>query len=127
MYPAKVQSESIEQLLFRLETDMLTSLTPHNPNALLNLLAEDFCEFGSSGRIYSRDDIVTALQTQSSQHFVVTDFSVKILSESAALATYQVAQSEPGKETSRSLRSSLWVLRDSRWQMLFHQGTKTGP
>ena len=27
--------------------------------------------------------------------------------------------------SSVSLRSSLWVLRDSGWQILFHQGTKT--
>lgn len=122
-----MQNESIEQQLFRLETDLLTSATRHNPDALLNLLAEDFCEFGSSGRIYSRNEIVVALQTGSSPHFVVSDFSVKILSEGAALATYQVAQSVSGNEISKSLRSSLWVFRDSRWQMLFHQGTKIGP
>jgi hypothetical protein len=122
-----VQNETIEQLLFRLETDLLTSATRHNPDALLNLLAEDFCEFGSSGRIYSRNEIVVALQTGSPPHFVVSDFSVKILSEGVALATYQVAQSVSGKEISKSLRSSLWVLRDARWQLLFHQGTKIGP
>jgi hypothetical protein len=29
-----------------------------------NALAEDFCEFGSSGRIYLRDEIVNVLQAE---------------------------------------------------------------
>jgi hypothetical protein len=122
-----VNNESIELLLFRLERDLLTSATRHNPEALLNLLAEEFREFGSSGRIYSRDEILKALQAELSRHFWVTDFSVRIVSEGVALATYQAHDSEPGNKGPISLRSSLWVLRDSRWQMLFHQGTRVGP
>ncbi|MGA7412557.1 MAG: nuclear transport factor 2 family protein [Bryobacteraceae bacterium] len=126
MYSARMQSESIEQRLWRLETDLLTSTVRRDPEALMNLLAEEFCEFGRSGHIYSRDEIVRALQTESPRQFSVTDFSVRVLSQDAALVTYVAHQSEPGKDPSTSLRSSLWVLRDSRWQMLFHQGTRVG-
>lgn len=122
-----MRSESIEELLWRLETDLLQPAIRRDPDALLGLLAEDFCEFGSSGRICSRDEIVTALQAESSRHFLVTDFSVKVVSEGIALATYRAHHSEQGNKGSISLRSSLWVLRDSRWQMLFHQGTRVGP
>ena len=119
--------ESIGEELRRLETDLLRSEIRRNCEALWGLLAEDFCEFGSTGRIYSRDQIVKALQKESPRLFSVTDFSVKVLSEGVALVRYQAHRAEAGKEASTSLRSSIWVLRDSRWQMLFHQGTRVGP
>lgn len=121
-----MRSESIEEQLRRLETDLLRPEIRRDSEALLGLLAVEFCEFGSSGRIYSRDEIVKALQTESPQPFSVTDFSVKVLSEGVVLATYRAHRSEPGRGVSASLRSSIWVLRDSRWQMVFHQGTRAG-
>jgi hypothetical protein len=117
-------SESIEARLERLETELLHALTRHDPEHISNLLTEDFCEFGSSGRIYSKTDILEFLRTESPRRFSVTDLRVTVLADGIALVRYQVRQEEPGRESSESLRSSLWVLRDSRWQLLFHQGTK---
>jgi hypothetical protein len=125
-YSAGMQRESIKGRVWQLETDLLHSPIRRDPAALLNLLAEDFCEFGSSGRIYTRDDVVKSLQMESPRRFSVSDSSVTLLGNGVALR-YQAHQSGQGQETSTSLRSSLWVLRDSRWQMLFHQGTRVGP
>jgi hypothetical protein len=125
-YSAKMQGESIEQQLRKLETRLLQPATRHDPDALLGLLAEEFCEFGSSGHVYSRSEIVNALQAESLRHFSITDFSITTLCDGVALVRYQATLSEPEKEISKSLRSSIWVLRDSRWQMLFHQGTRIG-
>ena len=122
-------SESIEEQLLRLETDLLRPEIRLNREALLNILAPDFCEFGSSGRVYSRDEIVNALQAESQRHISIADFSANVLGEAVALATYRAHQSEASDSASAkapvtSLRSSIWVLRDSRWQLLFHQGTR---
>jgi hypothetical protein len=39
--------------------------------------------------------------------------------------TYRaVRRDESDHSEVASLRSSLWVIRDGRWQMLFHQGTR---
>jgi hypothetical protein len=119
--------DSAEIKLHELEIDLLQTTVRHDPETLSLLLAEEFCEFGSSGRIYTRRETIEALQTESAVRFSVTDFSVTIVAEGVALVRYQAARhSESGQMGTTSLRSSLWVLRDNRWQMLFHQGTKVG-
>jgi hypothetical protein len=45
-------------------------------------------------------------------------FYVTPLADDAALATYHVTTA-----TSASHHSSIWVFRENRWQLLFHQGT----
>jgi hypothetical protein len=115
----------IESQLRKLEMDLLRPEVRRNPEMLASLLAEEFREFGSSGRIYTRDEIVNLLSAESPWTFCITDFSVMMLSAGAALVTYQASrQSESLPQASKSLRSSLWVLREDRWRMLFHQGTK---
>jgi hypothetical protein len=117
-------SDAVESQLRKLETDLLQPAVRRSPQMLLSLLAEEFCEFGSSGRIYTRQEIIDAVLTESPIRFFVTDLSVTILAAGVALVKYRVARhNESGQMGSISLRSSLWVLRDNRWQMLFHQGT----
>jgi hypothetical protein len=114
-----------ESHLRKLETDLLEPATRHDSEALSSLLAEEFCEFGSSGRIYTRQQVIDALGGESVRHFSVTGFSVTTVASGVALVRYQArCHNEPGQGDSTSLRSSLWVRRDNRWQMLFHQGTK---
>jgi len=112
-------ADLVESQLRKLETDLLRPEVRRSREALLSLLAEEFCEFGSSGRIYTRQEIIESLQTESPVRISVTDFSVARLAAGVALVTYRA-----GAGDSISLRSSLWVLRDNRWQMRFHQGTK---
>src|ERR1700688_350575 len=115
----------VESQLRTLEMDLLRPEIRRDPEMLASLLAEEFCEFGSSGRIYTRDEIVNLLSAESQWTFSVTDFSVKVLAAGAALVRYQASRhSESLPQGSKSLRSSLWVLREDRWKMLFHQGTK---
>jgi hypothetical protein len=118
-------SDLVESELRKLETDLLRGGVRHSPEALSFLLAEEFCEFGSSGRILTKQETIDALATEAPVSFSVTDFSVTILAPCVALVKYQAARhDESGQVVSMSLRSSLWVLRNDRWQMLFHQGTK---
>jgi hypothetical protein len=117
----------VERELRKLETGLLLPEARHSPEALSSLLAEEFREFGSSGRIYTRQEIVDSLRTESAVRISVRDFSVTRLAADAALLTYRaVRHNESGPGDSISLRSSLWVRRENRWQMLFHQGTKAG-
>jgi hypothetical protein len=45
------------------------------------------------------------------------DFAVEALAPDVALATYRIGEPRP------SNRSTIWVRRDGRWQVRFHQGT----
>jgi hypothetical protein len=85
------------------------------------LLAEGFIEFGSSGRTYTKEQIISSLRTESSVRITATEFRVVFLSLNTALVTYRAHRhSDPPVHT---LRSSIWQSKDGDWQMVFHQGT----
>ena len=46
-----------------------------------------------------------------------------LLAEDIALLIYRSTRTTTLQAATRALRSSLWVHRDNRWQMIFHQGT----
>jgi hypothetical protein len=109
--------------LFHLEQQLLQLSTRHDATALTSLLAEDFREFSSSGRIYSRQQIIDALAAESPRTITLSDPLCQQLAEDIALLTYHSTRTTALKTASNALRSSLWVYRDDRWQMIFHQGT----
>ena len=51
----------------------------------------------------------------------IEDFAVDLVADDVALVTYRMTTPIP------SNRSSLWLRRDGRWVMRFHQGTRTAP
>jgi hypothetical protein len=85
---------------------------------LIPLLADDFQEFCSSGRIMNREQAIDALLNSTPRAATITYFYVTLLAPNVALATYHAATA-----LHSSHRSSLWVQRNGRWQLLFHQGT----
>jgi hypothetical protein len=86
------------------------------------LLAEDFLEFGSSGRIWTRAQILDLLATEIYTAATVKDFECSLLSEEVALVTYRAERTRPDVQGS-SLRSSIWTKKSGAWRMRFHQGT----
>lgn len=114
----KFTDRDIEKL-FELETSLHKKEIRNSPAAVAALLADDFREFGSSGRVYDKSAIIELLRTEaiaSDPKMTVENFVVRELSPNAALVTYLASKS--------TLRSSIWRLSDSRWEMIFHQGTK---
>jgi hypothetical protein len=89
--------------------------------ALLPLLASDFKEFCSSGRVFNRQQTIDVLLSSPARSATIHHFYVEQLAENVALATYRATTS-----LAVSYRSSLWVFRDERWQLHFHQGTVAG-
>jgi hypothetical protein len=90
------------------------------------LLAADFVEFGRSGAVYGRQQIVEALREERPAVRTMSDFSVRWLADDVALVTYRSARRDSDRaEPVHSLRSSIWRTIDGRWQMVFHQGTPT--
>ena len=86
------------------------------------LLAEDFIEFGSSGCIYNKKQVIDQLPTDGKKvEIIPKDFSASVLSKDTILLTFETYNSIT--EVS-ALRSSIWKYIDNRWQILFHQGTK---
>lgn len=86
------------------------------------LLADDFVEFGSSGRVYHRADMIEALASETrepAEAMLSWDYRLTRLSQDVALLTYKTKAG-----ARHSLRSSIWRHADGRWQLVFHQGTR---
>jgi len=114
----KFTDRDIEKL-FELETSLHKKEIRNSPAAVAALLADDFIEFGSSGKVYDKSAIIELLRTETvapDQKITVENFVVRALSPNVALVTYLASK--------RALRSSIWRLSDSRWEMIFHQGTR---
>ena len=101
-----------------LEERLLLPSVRASPDEVTALLADEFVEFGSSGRIYDKQQIIRLLQEEQGEaQCTLVDFSARRLAANIVLVTYRVVES-------RTVRSSIWCLEDGRWRMVFHQGTK---
>jgi len=100
----------------------------HAPGQLARLIADDFREFGSSGRVFDKQQIIAALQRQAPCELSLRDFRAVLLAANVVLVTYCGTARFSGSTTaSYSLRSSIWRRRDGRWEVVFHQGTPSEP
>jgi hypothetical protein len=91
---------------------------------LAALLAEDFQEFGSSGRVFDAASILPELVPGGRPRLLLEDLTATVVTAGVVLVRY-VSRSVPGAGWKPpALRSSLWCHREGRWQLLFHQGTR---
>src|SRR3974390_3267340 len=110
--------------LRKLEEAMARPEIRRSPELLTQLLADDFREFGSSGGVFDKKQIIDALREQPRLQLWLEEFDVKRLAPDLALVTYRGnCRLVDSDKISRSLRSSIWRNRDGRWEVLFHQGT----
>ncbi|MDW2878252.1 MULTISPECIES: nuclear transport factor 2 family protein [Bacillaceae] len=91
-----------------------------NREELDKLLADDFFEIGSSGYMFDKKECLESgvVLTEMSLH----NHEIYPLSSDVVLSTYFVVDKTRNRNT---LRSSIWKLIDGRWQLYFHQGTKS--
>lgn len=108
----KKQLKALEES--HLQPEVRTSI-----EELDKLLADDFFEFGSSGKvIYKKDCLVEG--GVGVKVFSLHDFEIHPLAKDIVLTTYRVKDETRKQET---LRSTIWKQIGGRWQMVFHQGT----
>ena len=85
------------------------------------VLADDFVEFGRSGRVYARPDTL-AVHGETIEANLI-DIEVHLLAEDVALVTY--LSEVHHEQVDLANRALAWVRRDGRWRLRFHQGTPT--
>ncbi len=91
-----------------------------NKDEVDQLLAPNFFEYGSSGKIWTRVALIDSLSTEEPTQVVASGFKAQPLSDDTVLITYKTKKVKSGTE---SLRSSIWRNNGGKWQMVFHQGT----
>jgi hypothetical protein len=118
--------DNLLQELCELEVALHQPGVRRDRSRLGELLHESFLEFGRSGRVYRKADILASLPREQAAAIWSQDFAVAELADGLALLTYRSAAIDAKGNLSRhSLRSSLWQRTARGWQMRFHQGTPT--
>jgi hypothetical protein len=126
MSPSRAVAKSVAAELLRAEMLLLDPAVRRDRARVSALLANDFFEFGASGRIWTRDQILDLLATEEYSPPVVEDFACHRIADDVVLVTYRTVRIN--KETGQreaALRSSLWIRRSGTWKIRFHQGTRT--
>lgn len=114
-----LHTEGLPKLIHKLELSLLNQTIRQSKSKLNQLIADEFVEFGKSGKVYKKQNILDSLPFEKTRRYSVIDFEVKELSQSVILAMYKIIEND-----AVSLRSSIWKLYGDEWRIIFHQGTK---
>ncbi|MCQ6268930.1 DUF4440 domain-containing protein [Pseudarthrobacter sp. R1] len=107
-----------EALVEELERELLGPLVRGDIGRTAVLLHPDFLEIGSSGRVWTRDAMMMALEEDPGERTDIEILGADRIGTGAVLLTYRSYA-----RSGTTLRSSLWVLDGGRWRLRFHQGT----
>ena len=117
--------EEIE-VLRGLEENLWREETRFDIPYMKRLMADDFIEFGRSGRTYDRASVLAATKQPIDAVIPLPNFSVRPLSESVVQVTYDSHVRNEGG-VAYAHRSSIWCREGSGWKLRFHQGTPYEP
>jgi len=118
-------SPTIEAQLRYLEEQLLLPEVSQSTKRVAALLADDFVEFGSSGRVFGKKQILALLSNETPVKRSLSRFESIALSENIVLVRYRATRRIGRGRSVRSLRSSIWRRTNGQWRMVFHQGTLT--
>ena len=107
-----------EAIVEALERELLLPETRSDLGRTGVLLHPDFTEIGSSGRLWTRDEMMMALEDDPGVPAELELLAADRLSADSVLLTYR-----SHTRSGTALRSSLWVLDGVQWRLRFHQGT----
>ncbi|MEP9381583.1 nuclear transport factor 2 family protein [Nocardioides sp. KR10-350] len=109
--------QDLEESLWRAEVRF-------DPDLYEPMLHPDFLEFGTSGRVWTREASVAMEGAPIPVELPLSAFAVHEVSDDVVLVTYRTIRSTDEGRTA-SNRSSLWQWVGDRWLLRFHQGTPT--
>jgi hypothetical protein len=110
--------------LERLELLLMDPAVRRDRERVGALLSSDFVEFGSSGRVWTRDTALDLLAAGTFTAPQVENFAFRLLGRDVVLVTYRTLHTDLAGERTVTLRSSIWTRESGSWQICFHQGTR---
>jgi hypothetical protein len=116
--------ETTKSELRRLELLLMDPGVRRDRERVGRLLAPGFVEFGSSGRVWTREVMLELLATGTFTTPQVEDFAFRLLGQDVVLVTYRTVCTDAAGRQTATLRSSIWIRGSDRWQVCFHQGTQ---
>src|SRR5580698_7953281 len=119
-------STEVRAELTRLEEDMWREGTRYDLAFQERRFAPDFVEFGRSGQVYTREQVICTDPQQILAVLPLPNLSVRLLDTHTAQVTYDSQVTHAGT-VQYAHRSSIWSRIDEIWVMRFHQGTPYMP
>lgn len=114
---------NIEEIIVKYENDFFTKAFCDDKRNLDKRIHNEFFEIGKSGQLFDKNTIINYLSNLDSDRDIdIIDFKTKDLKNGLMMANYIADEKELGINT---LRTSIWVIEDGDWKLLFHQGTIT--
>ncbi|MFC0015566.1 MULTISPECIES: DUF4440 domain-containing protein [Allobacillus] len=110
----------LKDQLRRLEETHINIEVRKSKEKLADILADDFFEIGSSGRMFDIEECLRAGVAIAEME--IHHYEIHPLAPDVVLATYFLTDKTRNRNT---LRNSIWKWIDGRWQLYFHQGTIT--
>jgi len=110
--------ETLRNIILEYEKELFTKSFCENDQVVSERLDEDFLEFGQSGEIYHRHEILEYLRNAGDRSIEIMDFHVEKLCKSCCIAKYR--WENDGKVANRT---SIWIRIDNQWKLKFHQGS----
>jgi hypothetical protein len=114
-----------------LEIELLSREARSSAARLSELLDDSFFEIGQSGATFRKADIVIGLplEASSSEILRATEMQERSLGDGLIQLIYRCEAADSASDAiiRYSWRSSIWRKSNSKWQLLFHQGTMTKP
>jgi len=119
LFDALPPEETDEEVVARLERELLEPSIRADASRLAELLHPSFEEIGRSGRLWGRDALVSELAVEDDAPAAgIEVLGVDRVAGDALLLTARTMDARGA-----TLRSSLWVRSSGRWRLRFHQGT----
>jgi hypothetical protein len=112
--------------LTQLEESMWRAATRFDLAYMEKTLAPDFFEFGRSGSVWSREQILDMAGRTIETVLPLPNLRVRLLDADTAQVTYDSAVAFDGT-MEHAHRSSVWSRRAEGWVLRFHQGTPFRP
>ena len=108
--------------LQRLEEELWIDETRFDRPYMEKVMANDFFEFGRSGRVYEREDTLTIDKGSIDAVIPLPNFKIRLLTDDVAQVTYDSAVTYDGV-VEKGRRSSIWTRAGNSWLLRLHQGT----
>jgi ribonuclease HI len=99
------------------------------PGGYEAVLHDSLVEFGSSGRVWTRDEVLQALAAGPRTGVVdIENFDVHVVRPGVFLVMYETVERDDATGlTARMRRSSLWMREGDGYRLRFHQSTPIPP
>ena len=117
--------DDVHTILITLEESLWIGKTRYDDCLMDRTFATEFSEVGRSGRHYQRHEMFfgqASANQEISARLPLDELTITFPTQNTALVRY-ISHVTYDTVEEHAQRTSLWVWREERWQLVFHQGT----